>query len=181
MLGESDELGFMSEEAINRALEIARARIARVERERAELARDIAATREEEHLLTRLLALRRGAATGEAPEREPDHGFVGVSASETKYPAVVAVLDELKGAGRPLHISELMRLLRERKIEIPGSGTQANLITHLRRDERLMRPSRGMYALATWGLADMAPARRVGRRRKRIRIRSTASDGRTQG
>ena len=40
-----------------------------------------------------------------------------------------------------------MRLLALRKVAIPGAGTQANLITYLRRDQRFVRPSRGMYAL----------------------------------
>lgn len=166
----------MSEEAINRALEAARSRVARAERERAELERVIALAREEQRLLERLLALRRGGAASDAPEGggtetqrpEPRDGR-----GNGKNPVVQAVIEELDAASRPLHISELMRLLRDRKVAIPGSGTQANLISHLRRDARLVRPSRGMYGLAAWGLQSMPAPRRARRRRKRMR--STAS------
>jgi hypothetical protein len=177
--GDNEELAVMPEDAIATALDAARGRVVRAERERAELDRTIAAAREEERLLERLLALRRGGTAG------TDHGAVAghhVSPSramgETKHPALQAVIEELETAGRPLHISELMRLLKERKVSIPGSGTQANLITHLRRDDRLIRPSRGMYGLAAWGLEAMPAVRRTRRRRKRLR--STTAERRNQ-
>ena len=163
----------MSEEAISRALEVARARAARAEHERGELYRVIVAAREEERLLERLLLLRRnGVVSGpddggavaevEPAQRQEPRG-------EGRHLAVQAVVEELGTVRRPLHISELMRLLRERKVSIPGSGTQANLISHLRRDERFVRPSRGMYALATWGLHSMPGSRRTRRRKKAMR------------
>jgi hypothetical protein len=174
-------MNVMPEEAIERALEMIRARRLRAERERADLERVIAATREEEQLLSRLLALRRtgsasadGASAGEARQLVSPSATVG----ETRHPVVQAVIEELSSAGRPVHISELMRLLRDRNVSIPGSGTQANLITHLRRDDRLIRPSRGMYGLAAWGLQAMPASRRV--RRKKTRIRTTAGEGRNQ-
>jgi len=83
--------------------------------------------------------------------------------------AFLAVIDELVVTGRPIHLSELMRLLDVRNIAIPGAGTQANLIAHLRRDPRLVRPSRGMYGLAAWGLENMAPTQRTVRK-KRFRV-----------
>jgi hypothetical protein len=171
------DVGGMSVEAIGAALEAVRARVARADQERAELERAIATAREEERLLERLLALRRdGVISGSKADGDLDgdrsvraQGAVG----DPKHPAVEAVVQEFEAAGRPLHISELMRLLREKKVAIPGSGTQANLIAHLRRDERLVRPSRGMYGLAAWGLQSMPPVCRV--RRRRRRMRSTAS------
>lgn len=170
-----DEL-WMSEEAINRALEAARSRVVHAERQRAELDRVIAAVREEQQLLERLLALRRGGALsdhvdgGLPPTQQlQTHGAHG----DGRHPVARAVVEELEAAGRPLHISELMRVLRERGVAIPGSGTQANLITHLRRDAGLVRPSRGMYGLAAWGLQSMPAPHRARRRRKRMR--STAS------
>lgn len=178
----SDDINVMSEEAIKTALDITRARRARAERERADLERVIAASREEEQLLARLLALRRtGSPSAGAASAEdvPHAGLSAATVGETRHPAVQAVIDELSTAGRPLHISELMRLLRDRNVSIPGSGAQANLITHLRRDDRLIRPSRGMYGLAAWGLQAMPASRRV--RRKKKRMRTTASDGRNQG
>lgn len=177
----ADDFGLMSEDMIAKSLEASRARIARAERERADLDRMIAAEREEERLLERLLALRRGgtvAVNGGATHEEQQRLKSGAGGDASKHPAVHAVMEELAATGRPVHISELMRLLQHRKVTIPGAGTQANLITHLRRDARLVRPSRGMYGLAAWGLENMPTP---GRRRRRKRMRSTAVDGRSHG
>lgn len=181
MSADTEDAAIMSEEAIARALETARARIARAEHDRAELDRVIATIREEERLLAQLLALRRGGTVrveGGSAEEGPQCGSPPRTTSGAKHPAVQAVIEELTAAGRPVHISELMRLLHDRKVPIPGAGTQANLITHLRRDERLIRPSRGMYGLAAWGLQAMPAARRT--RRRKNRMRSTVSEGRDQ-
>jgi hypothetical protein len=177
----------MSEALITKALEGARNRISRAEQERAELERVIAAAREEERLLVRLLALRQGKGTVEEPADALQSNYQAHPAklqppieggTDAKHPAVQAVIHELASAARPLHISELMRLLRERQVSIPGAGTQANLITHLRRDARLVRPSRGMYGLAAWGLENM-PAK-AHRKRRRRRVRFTDSTARTE-
>ena len=165
----------LSEEAILDALELAKTRAAEAERERAELDRVIAAAREEQRLLQRLLDIRRGVIgpqepnTNHAQVSESPITEVQVSLPSSKHPSVQAVIDELATAARPLHISELMRLLRDRGVMIPGAGTQANLIAHLRRDRRLLRTSRGMYGLTAWGLQRMEPATRVRRRRRRVR------------
>lgn len=172
----ADDVNVMSEDLIAKALAAARARIARSERERAELDQAIAAAREEERLLLRLLGLRRGDVAQVGGADAPP----GVPAPSPElavgrgHPAVLAVIEELAAAGRPVHISELVRLLRRRGIPIPGAGTQANLITHLRRDARLVRPSRGMYGLSAWGLENM-PAGLRQRRRKRLRVAATTS------
>jgi hypothetical protein len=119
------------------------------------------------------------AADDGAKVEDPLHGSAPAeSTADSRLPAVQAVFEELTAAGRPLHISELMRLLHERKVPIPGSGMQANLITHLRRDDRLVRPSRGMYGLTAWGLQAMPATQRT--RRKRRRTRVTANEGRSQ-
>jgi hypothetical protein len=181
MAANTDDVGMMSDEAIESALAMTRARLARAERERGDLERVIAATREEERLLSRLLALRRTGTTntdGVSAEEGLAVGTSYATAGDSGHPALRAVISELETSGRPLHISELMRLLRERKVSVPGSGTQANLITHLRRDDRLIRPSRGMYGLAIWGLQAMPATRRIRRKKRRIHI--TASEGRTQ-
>lgn len=161
------EAGGISTEGIVRALDAIRVRIEHAERERGRLDRLISQAREEQRLLERLLALRKGEPVEPQVSSRPP-----VSAGTDDQPhraAVQAVVTELAGAGRPVHISELMRLLRERNVVIPGAGTQANLITHLRRDDRLVRPSRGMYALAAWGLENM-PAGAGKKRRKRVRV-----------
>lgn len=164
----------ISDSTLLSALEALRARIGHFVREREALDRSIAAAREEETLLERLLAIRRGESPrSEAPgtpEPLPPPSQTGAG-----HPAVQAVVRELETAGRPLHISDLMRLLRQQGITIPGSGTQANLIAHLRRDKRIVRPSRGVYGLIAWGLESMPSAPRKAGRRKR-RMRAVASE-----
>jgi hypothetical protein len=178
----------MSEIVIAKALEGVRARISRAEHERVEIERTITVAREEEGLLQRLLDLRRGAAPTEnataraaqdSKPRTTDQFQPMENADDGKHPAVQAVVRELAGAGRPIHISELMRLLRDAQVQIPGAGTQANLITHLRRDPRLVRPSRGMYGLSAWGLENMPTT--TNRKRRRKHVRSAATTGRTEG
>ncbi len=133
----------------------------------------------EARLLHELLAVREGKRGVDAP----DHAGVVEdlqSPRETPrrggrppHPAVAAALEELERAGRPLHISELMRLLKEREVEIPGSGQQANLIAHLTRTPEITRPSRGMYALSTWGL--QPPLKKAKRRRVAGKSKSKAT------
>lgn len=165
-------------EAIEEALKAVRQRLERAGLERADLEREIAMAKEEERLLARLLELRRTGVSntslelGEVGASEASRG--GTTRIENNS-ALQAVVAELESAGRPLHISELMRLLHDRNVPIPGSGAQANLISHLRRDERIVRPSRGMYALATWGLENMPTTERRRRKNKRRRVRISAS------
>jgi len=165
---DSRDDGSLPNEAIHRAVEAVRVRLAGAEAQRAAAEREIAVAREEERLLLRLLAVRQGeAGSPELPLIESQ--VVDAPSTRTpKQPVLQAVIEELNTAGRPLHISELMRLLQVKNISVPGSGSQANLITHLRRDARFVRPSRGMYALAEWGLESM-PTPRRSRRRKRVR------------
>jgi hypothetical protein len=177
----------MTEGLIAKTLEGVRDRIARAENERAEVERAIAAAREEERLLVRLLALRSGVMRPDdvqqlvsphletLPGEQQDHIQPG---GDSKHPALEAVVRELAAAERPLHISELMRLLRDQQVRIPGAGTQANLITHLRRDSRLVRPSRGMYGLSAWGLENVPTT--IRRKRKRSRVRSKADTRKTE-
>lgn len=154
----------MPNEAIENALAVIRQRIDEQEREYAELAKRIAAGKEEEHLLRRILAVRRGEGpTGSiASQNKSEHTAVKPGSGGL----LDIVAEELRLAGRPLHISDLMRLLGLRHMKIPGAGTQANLITYMRRDQRFIRAARGVYALAEWGLDEMPPSRRRKRRRR---------------
>jgi len=162
----------MPSSAIERALDAVRQRITEMQRQIVDLSERVAADQEEEQLLARLLAVRRGeplqqrAFSSTGPITRESQG-----SPKTNSP-VPAVIEELTSAGRPLHISDLMRLLTLRKVSIPGAGTQANLITYLRRDPRFVRASRGMYALAEWGIDAMPPTRRR-KRRKRGKARAT--------
>lgn len=174
-MGSDDQHWSMTEDVIVAALEGARKRASLAEQERASLDRAIAAAREEERLLEGLLALRKDGVSGGSVPVVVSSGLSS-GYSKTGSSVVQVVVEELETAGRPLHISELMRLLQDRNVQIPGSGTQANLITHLRRDTRVVRPSRGMYALATSGLQNMPVSRR--RRRRRTHIHSTKNQER---
>jgi hypothetical protein len=181
-VAENPEDNPWSDESVVRALEAVRSKVSKAERDRAELERVIIAAREEQRLLERLLALRRGDGASNPLSGPVPDGHVEESRGRNhdgQHPSVQVVIEELESANRPLHISDLMRILRERKIKIPGSGTQANLITHLRRDNRLVRPSRGMYGLAAWGLQSMPASPRGRRRRQRFRV-TTSHDERPQ-
>lgn len=52
--------------------------------------------------------------------------------------------------GKPVHYRQLVTLLAERNIYIPGKDPGANLIAHITRDARFARVGRGMYGLAGW-------------------------------
>ena len=140
---DNDETELMSEAAILGALQAIRMRISKAEAQCAELEHNITLAKAEKQLLEKLLALRRGESEGPKPVQPPvrQSSPTDNATNEVNHPVVEAVLGELNQAGRPLHISDLMRLLHERHVSIPGLGTQANLISYLRRDRRLVRPS----------------------------------------
>ena len=179
MAEQVESLG-MSDEMIASAIRSVRERREAAEQGRAELERSIAAAREEERLLERLLRVRKGDQTGndEVSAGSESSGRAMSNRDDApgsgKHPVVDAVFNLLTGARSPLHISDLMRRLQAERVAIPGSGTQANLIAHLRRDKRLVRPSRGMYGLANWGLEEM-PATKRRRRKKRRRGKGSAA------
>jgi hypothetical protein len=58
------------------------------------------------------------------------------------------ILDELRRAGRPLQVQELMTRIEKNGSDLPGKGTSANLIAHLRRMPNVRRVARGLYTLA---------------------------------
>jgi hypothetical protein len=154
-MSKKDQQSTMTETALLDALKSARERIGQAEIERSKLEAAITAARKEERLLVKLLELRG--------VHSPDSGQKSSTVRKSvpgekrangnlKRPLVDAVLEELTSSGRPVHISELMRMLRTRGIPVPGLGTQANLISYLRREPQFVRTSRGMYALSAWGL-----------------------------
>jgi hypothetical protein len=158
ILGEAVSEGDLSAETLERALAAARERVGSIERRQAELAKELAAARLEEALLARLLAIRHGGVVPHDGADALEVGPGGAGEGRGKHPAAEEVVAILEKEGRPVHISELMRRLRERGVPLPGAGTQANVISHLRRDERVVRPARGMYGLRAWGLQEMAVA-----------------------
>jgi hypothetical protein len=104
----------------------------------------------------------RANGTGETRRRTP---------SPMRTALLTAVIDILNERGEPSYIGDLMAALQERSVEIPGSGQQANVIAHISRDERIVRPKRGFYGLSEWGLTD---ARTAHAKSKRTRSRSKA-------
>lgn len=165
-LNDKSNLDGLSAEVLRGALEAAQGRVVEMDRQVEAAVAEREAARREVVLLEELVAVRgdhqvappgSGQAASAAPPRSKTR-----KRSEP-HPAAIAAVAELERAGRPLHISELMRLLQERGVEIPGSGQQANLIAHLTRHPEVMRPSRGMYALASWKLPE--PLKRSKRRR----------------
>jgi hypothetical protein len=154
-MSKKDQQSTMTETALLDALKSARERIGRAEIERSKFEAAITAARKEERLLIKLLELRgidspdsgqkSGTVRKSVPGQKRASGYM-------RRPLIDAVIEELTSSGRPVHISELMRMLQTRGIPVPGLGTQANLISYLRREPQLVRTSRGMYALSAWGL-----------------------------
>jgi hypothetical protein len=60
------------------------------------------------------------------------------------------VREVLEAHGKPMHVQEIRAALTERGVPIPGKGTDANIIVHLRRAPELFsRSGRGVYGLKT--------------------------------
>jgi hypothetical protein len=78
------------------------------------------------------------------------------------------VIEILVDAGEPMQIQALMAAVKERDVRLPGQGRQANLIAVISRDGRIVRPRRGYYGLADWGLVDSRSAHRPKRRRRPV-------------
>lgn len=110
-------------------------------------------------------SVTNGAASQQAQRRVPSRGKTSL------LPAVVEILRE---HGEPMQIRDLMAAVKERSVPIPGKGQQANLIAHISRDQQIVRPRRGFYALREWGLEDGKSPSRPKRRRTRRRPSASA-------
>ena len=88
----------------------------------------------------------------EAPDRYP----LGRKAkiSDTLAQAVYETLKETEPAngeaGEPMHYRELVAALESRRVYISGRDPGLNLVAHIHKDSRFVRPHRGMYALKEW-------------------------------
>lgn len=154
----------ISDADLEAALTAARARSQDLDERIEEIQRQREAVRREAQLLKELVDLRKGGSPDRARRDEAKDSNSADVPHRAPHPSVEAVIGELERAGRPLHISELMRLLEEQDVAIPGSGKQANLIAHLTRTPEITRPSRGIYALAAW---PMKPALKPASRQRR--------------
>lgn len=85
-----------------------------------------------------------------------------------------AVYETLKGTepeegkpGEPMHYRDLVAALEGRRIYISGRDPGLNLVAHIHKDSRFVRPQRGMYALKEWYSVDQ---RNIGERSDRPKI-----------
>ncbi len=103
-------------------------------------------TRREE-LLTKLDLVRRLIAMEDVqPGRRNDFANATPSVGGTELQAAVRTI--LEEQQRPMHIRDIRAALVERGVPIPGKGTDANIIVHLRRArETFTKRGRGTYAL----------------------------------
>lgn len=161
------------------ALDEVRQRLLVIEARLEQMEQEAVKARKEEHLLETLLALRRGEETPPSKASEltstPRSVATANGGARQKADAVEATVALLRRSGRPMHIGEIMKALRDQGVQPPGQGTQANLISHLRRDTRVARPSRGMYGLVELGVKDYKPATRKRRGKGRKSAKKIAS------
>ncbi len=155
----------LSKRDLQAALDASLARVSALEEEIATKVREMEQAKSEADLIRQLLRVRGGEGRGEDLSTETPQ-----APAAPTHPVVREVVEELKEAGRPLHISELMDRLHGRGVRIPGQGKPANVIAHLSRDPLIVRSSRGIYGLAEWNLP--APAAPATRRRVRGRSKS---------
>jgi hypothetical protein len=85
-----------------------------------------------------------------------------------------ALVEILSADRAPLHLDDLRRELGLKGIAIPGRGTDANIIAHLRRIPGVARVMRGTYAL-TNGAQNLTPATPQRRRKRRAKRRRVSS------
>ena len=160
----------ISKDALAQSIRQANKSVRARERERDAAQSQLTQAERELTLLVELAQLRgweHDELAAMASERFTDVGAtrpVGKTRTRAESPKraalLAAVMDVLASRGKPVHIGELMTALQERGVEIPGSGQQANVIAHISRDERIVRPKRGFYALSEWGLSNGAAPKR---------------------
>jgi Rad3-related DNA helicase len=166
----------LSKETLQRSIEEAIRAIRSREEDVGAARRRLAEAERELKLLTELAQIRGielpdaarsvGAGTAESASSRPAGQAVGRLPSRSKSALLNAVFEILSAQGEPMQIQDLMAAVRERQVAIPGQGVQANLIAYISRDSRIVRPRRGYYGLAEWGLEDAKPKPKRKRRRR---------------
>jgi len=161
-----ESVGVLSLDQLNAALKEAVSRVARAESEIERWKLQLVAATREEVLIDELIRIRSGEEPLAVASSVAGPRVGGI----VNHPLVDAVVAALRDARRPLHISELMQILATQNVEIPGSGMQANVISYLRRDGRIVRPRRGLYGLADWALERDEMVHQPVARKKRVRV-----------
>lgn len=155
-------------EEIEIALDRIKSRVNDTEKQIAILEDTLVKAKKEQHLLEALASLRRGeqSSTEYTDLKRLSILSDEVPFSQSSNSVADAAVAALKDQERPMHIGEIMTVMKDQKVKLPGQGTQANLISCLTRDDRIMRTARGIYALSEWGLEEMHVPKR-GSRKKR--------------
>jgi hypothetical protein len=152
----------LSGEVLDRALAAKRRKIIHL---KAELDRE----EHEAGLLEELMRLRSQNSNEDQESAAQLFSFSiagGADVSPSRHAVVDEVAQILGDEGHPLHINDIMKVLTDLAVPLPGKGDQANVIAHMRRDPRFVRPSRGVYALKEWGLEDHGHGGSTVRRRR---------------
>jgi hypothetical protein len=117
--------------------------IERLREDAAQLAAQISLKENQLRNLDDLLAVENG--------RVPDSSQRDSAPKERRSTSFTDQAAEmLDQQGKPIHYRQLVSLLAERNIYVPGKDPGANLIAHISRDARFARVGRGMYGLAGW-------------------------------
>jgi hypothetical protein len=140
--------------------------IERLRSEASELAARLSVKEGQLRNIDDLLALERGQV-GPSDESSPVEGDRRNASLSDQ------AVDVLRAAAKPTHYRQLLILLAERSIYVPGKDPGANLIAHIARDPRFVRTGRGVYALTEW--PSVRPASGAGKRK-----RATSSKRRTK-
>ena len=97
-------------------------------------------------LVQRLIVIEAAASNGKREVMRPSASPVQVTGSGNQIQA--AVREILEECGKPMHIRDIHAALLAKGVPIPGKGTDANVIVHLRRaPEIFARRNRGIYSL----------------------------------
>ena len=115
---EANEERGLSSELLTEAIRDIRERVARTRSQLGELQESLAADEQEERLLAELLAVR-GASFPKDEKLDTQAPMVEAVPPDGSgaHEAVEEAVKLLRAAGRPVHISELMRMLGERKVD----------------------------------------------------------------
>jgi hypothetical protein len=108
-----------------------------------------------------------------ALEGQHQHVSAALVTSAAASSAERSLADEahrfLAEAARDYHYLDLATALMARGVEIPGKDPAKNLVAHIHRDPRFVRPKRGVYGLAEWypkGMKSVGVRRRNQSRRR---------------